>query len=82
MSTSHLDSATAQDRSPGLRILLFAGVALTVASGAALILLLVSYFMTIDAWPVFYWFGLFGLPLGFALMLTYVVASAVVRRRA
>lgn len=55
---------------------------ITVTSSLALILLLVSYFMRVDAWPVFYWFGLFGLPLGFALMLGYVVSAAIVRRRA
>ena len=38
--------------------------------------------MRVDAWPVFFWFGLFGLPLGFALMLSYVVSAAIVRRRA
>lgn len=47
-----------------------------------MVLLLVSYFLQITAWPVFYWFGLFGLPLGFALMLVYVIVKAVLRRRA
>lgn len=55
---------------------------ITVASGLSLVLLLVSYFMRVDAWPVFFWFGLFGLPLGFVLMLSYVVWAAIVRRRA
>lgn len=72
----------AQDRSPWLRVLLYSGVLITVASGLALVLLLVSYFMRVDAWPVFFWFGLFGLPLGFAVMLSYVVWAAIVRRRA
>lgn len=70
-----------QDRSPWLRALLYAGIVITVASGLALILLLVSYFMQVDAWPVFYWFGLFGLPLGFALMFGYVITAAIARRR-
>lgn len=65
-----------------LRTLLVAGAALTVVSFAAMVLLLVSYFLSVTAWPVFYWFGLYGLPLGFALMLAYVVAKAVLRRRA
>lgn len=65
-----------------LRSLLVAGVALTAVSFAAMVLLLVSYFLTVTAWPVFFWFGLYGLPLGFALMLAYVVAKAVLRRRA
>ena len=46
-----------------------------------LVLLLVSYFISLEPWPVFYWLGLFGLPLGFALMLGYVVAAAIARRR-
>ncbi|QCU78772.1 hypothetical protein E7744_11945 [Citricoccus sp. SGAir0253] len=70
------------EASPWLRLLLIAGGALTAASFAALVLLLASYFLQVTAWPVFYWFGLYGLPLGFALMLAYVVAKAVLRRRA
>ena len=70
------------ETSPWLRGLLVAGVALTVVSFAATVLLLVSYFLSVSAWPVFFWFGLYGLPLGFALMLAYVVAKAVLRRRA
>lgn len=81
-SPSPAAPAQAQDRSPWLRALLYSGVLITVTSSLALILLLVSYFMHVDAWPVFYWFGLFGLPLGFALMLGYVVSAAIVRRRA
>lgn len=65
-----------------LRGLLIAGGALTAVSFAAMVLLLASYFLEITAWPVFYWFGLFGLPLGFFLMLSYVVIKAVLRRRA
>ncbi|MGD6980854.1 MULTISPECIES: hypothetical protein [Citricoccus] len=67
---------------PWLRALLIAGGTLTAVSFAATVLLLASYFLQITAWPVFYWFGLFGLPLGFALMLAFVVIKAVLRRRA
>ncbi len=70
------------ESSPWLRALLVLGGALTAVSFAAMVLLLASYFLEITAWPVFYWFGLFGLPLGFALMLSYVVIKAVLRRRA
>ncbi|MEW1981031.1 hypothetical protein AB0333_08900 [Citricoccus sp. NPDC079358] len=65
-----------------LRALLIVGATLTAVSFAATVLLLVSYFLTVTAWPLFYWFGLYGLPLSFVLMLTYVVAKAVLRRRA
>lgn len=65
-----------------LRALLVVGGMLTAMSFGAMVLLLVSYFLQITAWPVFYWFGLFGFPLGFALMLSYVVIKAVLRRRA
>ncbi|NUL44247.1 hypothetical protein F7P69_03415 [Cellulosimicrobium funkei] len=65
-----------------LRALLIVGATLTAVSFAATVLLLVSYFLDVTAWPLFYWFGLYGLPLGFALMLTYVVAKAILRRRA
>ncbi|MFC7403221.1 hypothetical protein [Citricoccus sp. GCM10030269] len=70
------------ENSPWLRVLLVAGAALTAVSFACLVLLLASYFLTITAWPVFYWFGLYGFPLGFALMLAFVVTKAVLRRRA
>jgi uncharacterized membrane protein len=70
------------ESSPWLRALLVVGGALTAVSFAAMVLLLASYFLKITAWPVFYWFGLFGLPLGFVLMLSYVVIKAVLRRRA
>jgi uncharacterized membrane protein len=70
------------ESSPWLRALLIVGGALTAVSFAATVLLLASYFLQITAWPVFYWFGLFGLPLGFALMLAFVVIKAVLRRRA
>ncbi len=73
---------SSHESSPWLRALLVAGVALTVVSFAATVLLLVSYFLSVTPWPVFYWFGLYGLPLGFLLMLAYVVAKAVLRRRA
>lgn len=65
-----------------LRALLIVGATLTAVSCAATVLLLVSYFLSVTAWPLFYWFGLYGLPLSFVLMLTYVVAKAVLRRRA
>lgn len=70
-----------QEQSPALRALLYSGVAITVLSALGLALLLVSYFISLEPWPVFYWLGLFGLPLGFALMLGYVVAAAIARRR-
>lgn len=81
---AHAAPATGSDpeSSPWLRALLIGGAALTAVSFAAMVLLLVSYFIQITAWPVFYWFGLYGLPLGFALMLAYVVVKAVLRRRA
>jgi uncharacterized membrane protein len=72
----------APENSTWLRVLLVAGAALTAVSFAAMVLLLASYFLNVTAWPVFYWFGLYGLPLGFVLMLAYVVAKAVLRRRA
>lgn len=75
-------AGSSPESSPWLRALLIAGAALTAVSFAAMVLLLVSYFLQITAWPVFYWFGLFGLPLGFALMLVYVIVKAVLRRRA
>lgn len=90
MSTSPLVSApapdrsaptTAQDRSPWLRTLLYCGVAVTAVSAVAMVLLLVSYFIKVDPWPVFFWFGLYGLPLGFVLMLAYVISAAIARRR-
>lgn len=73
---------SATETSLWLRALLIVGATLTAVSFAATVLLLVSYFLDVTAWPLFYWFGLYGLPLGFVLMLTYVVAKAVLRRRA
>lgn len=75
-------AGSSPESSPWLRALLIVGAALTAVSFAAMVLLLASYFLQITAWPVFYWFGLFGLPLGFALMLVYVIVKAVLRRRA
>lgn len=84
-------TTSARDSTPGstrggwrprsLRLMLWVGVALTLVSFAALILLLASYFLQLEAWPAFYWFGLFGLPAGFALMMAYVVVAAILRRR-
>lgn len=84
MSAHPLAASTPRslETSPWLRSLLVAGVTLTVVSFAATVLLLVSYFLAVTAWPLFFWFGLYGLPLGFALMLAYVVTKAVLRRRA
>jgi uncharacterized membrane protein len=72
----------APENSLWLRVLLVVGTTLTAVSFGAMVLLLASYFLNVTAWPVFYWFGLYGLPLGFALMLAYVVSKAVLRRRA
>ena len=73
------------DRAPRavLRMLLAVGVTVTAVSGLALVGALASYFL--DATPAFlpvlYGLSLFGLPLGFTLMVLFVVVSAVRRSR-
>lgn len=71
-------------RRPALRAVLVVGVLVTAVSGLALIGVLASYFA--GAAPAFlpalYALSLFGLPLGFTLMVLYVVLSAVRRSRA
>ena len=73
------------DRVPGaaLRTLLAVGVAVTALSGLALIGALASYFLgvTLAYLPVLYGLSLFGLPLGFTLMVLHMVVSAVRRSR-
>ncbi|MGC5049006.1 hypothetical protein [Micrococcus porci] len=66
-----------------LRVMLTAGVVLTVVSGLGLLGALAAYFL--HAAPAFlpalYAVSLFGLPLGFTLMVLHVVLSAVLRAR-
>lgn len=50
-------------------------------SGLALVAILVMYFLQIPPHPAVYAVGLWGLPLGFVLLLAHLMLSAGRRRR-
>lgn len=64
-----------------LSLLLWAGVAITAVSLLALVVMLFLYFQDQDPAPVLSWLGLFGLPIGFGLLMVHVITSAILRRR-
>lgn len=63
-----------------LRVLLWVGVIVTLASFLATIALLVVYFVDAAQPPALFWLGLYAFPVGFALVLVYLVGSALHRR--
>lgn len=76
------ESSAAHYRVPGwLRTMTWAATAITIVCFIALVIILIGYFMQTEVWSGFYAAGLFGLPLGFGLMLLALVISSVQRRR-
>jgi uncharacterized membrane-anchored protein len=64
-----------------LTAVLVVGVVLTAVSMVALVWLLAAYFAGAPSHAALYGLSLFGMPTGFALLLLYVVLSAVRRSR-
>lgn len=64
-----------------LRVLLWVGVVITLASFAATLTLLVVYFVGTSQLPALFWLALFAFPVGFTLILIYLMAAALLRRR-
>ncbi|WP_146340815.1 hypothetical protein [Nesterenkonia sp. NBAIMH1] len=64
---------------PLSRGVLILGVAVTAVSFVALLLVLVLYFADTVPHASLYWLSLWGLPIGFVLMLSYVLLA--LRRR-
>ena len=76
------DPTRARRRSPLARAVLVAGAAVTLVSALALLALLGAYFLSAPAVPALYRLPLYGLPVGFGLLVLYLVLSAVGRGRA
>lgn len=74
-------SAPAADRRGGRGVVLVLGVTVTAVSFVALLGLLAAYFFSWPAVPALYALAMFGLPVGFSLMLLHVVLGAVRRAR-
>lgn len=73
--------APAADRRGGRGVVLVLGVTVTAVSFVALLGLLAAYFFSWPAVPALYALAMFGLPVGFSLMLLHVVLGAVGRSR-
>ncbi|WBL19110.1 hypothetical protein [Citricoccus sp. NR2] len=65
----------------GLQVLLWVGVVMTLASFVATVALLVVYFVGTAQLPALFWLALFAFPIGFTLILLYLVIAALRRRR-
>ena len=65
----------------GRGVVLVLGVTVTAVSFVALLGLLAAYFFSWPAVPALYALAMFGLPVGFSLMLLHVVLGAVRRSR-
>ena len=63
------------------RALLTAGAVVTLASALSLVGVLVAYFLTWPVPPALLRVALFGLPVGFLLLIAHLVLSAVARSR-
>lgn len=63
------------------RALLLAGVAITAASLLALLAILGLYFAGTDPHPALYFTALWGFPVGFTLMIVYMLLAMSRRRR-
>ncbi|NLS09938.1 hypothetical protein HGQ17_07970 [Nesterenkonia sp. MY13] len=68
--------------SPLLRAILVLGVIATAVSFAALLVILGMYFTPSDAHPALYGTALWGFPVAFVLMCTYMMLSLGRRRQA
>ncbi|MBE1515303.1 cell division protein CrgA [Nesterenkonia halotolerans] len=73
------ESPRAASRAPA--VLLWSGTVVAGVSGLALVAILVMYFLQNQPHPAVYAVGLWGLPLGFVLMLAHLMLSAGRRRR-
>lgn len=80
-STTALRGANRRSGSRPAQALLWSGVVITALSGIALLVILSLYFMETDPHPVFYVAALWGLPLGFALLVAFLLFSVTRRRR-
>lgn len=63
------------------RSVLFLGAAITGAAFVALAAILLMYFIDADGHPALFFISLWGFPLGFALMIVYVLHAMSRRRR-
>ncbi|AXR74097.1 MULTISPECIES: hypothetical protein [Auritidibacter] len=63
-----------------LPIVLCIGVVLVVASFISLVAIVVVYFTDIHEPPFLFFMGLYGFPIGFILVLVYLVGMIVLRR--
>ena len=63
------------------RAMLLAGVAITAASFLALLAILGLYFAEADPHPSLYFTALWGFPVGFTLMIVYMLMAMSRRRR-
>ncbi|SJN16204.1 hypothetical protein FM117_00310 [Micrococcus luteus Mu201] len=79
--TSTLPAPAPTDHRGGRGVVLVLGVAVTAVSALALVALLAAYFLAWPASPALFALALFGLPVGFGLMLLHVVLGAVRRSR-
>ncbi len=76
------DSPAAHYSVPGwLRTLTWVATLVTIVCFIALVIILVGYFIETEVWSGFYAAGLFGLPLGFGLMILALIISSIQRRR-
>ncbi|MGJ9406071.1 hypothetical protein ACHABQ_07075 [Nesterenkonia aurantiaca] len=80
-TTSAAHGAHRRSGSRPAQALLWSGVVTTALSGIALLVILSLYFMETDPHPAFYVAALWGFPLGFALLIAFLLLSVNRRRR-
>lgn len=86
MSRTEPDSAprtapAADGGRPLRRVVLAAGAAVTAVGALSLLVVLVGYFLSWPSSPVLFGIALFGLPVGFVLLMLHLVMAAVARSR-
>jgi uncharacterized RDD family membrane protein YckC len=84
MSTSTTTAAPGTPRRAGsrpARVLLWSGGVITAAAAIALLVILALYFVQQDPPTGFYFTALWGFPLGFLLLIAYLLFSMNRRRR-
>ena len=80
-TTTAVHGADRRRGSRSAQALLWSGVVITALSGIALLVILSLYFMETDPHPAFYVAALWGFPLGFALLISFLLVSVNRRRR-
>lgn len=84
MSTPTTTTAPGTSRRAGsrlARVLLWSGAVITAAAAIALLVILALYFVQQDPPTGFYFTALWGFPLGFMLLIAYLLFSINRRRR-